>query len=378
MVPGSPARWAGRFPILIHTPEMIAYRRGSTIEMLSGRRIAIVGGAGFVGHHLALRFRDFGAEVTVIDHLAVNNARSLVAELGAGPETDLALWMVRDRLGLLAGGNIPVVEVDARDRLRLSEAVNAADPDTLIHLAAVAHVGRSNAHPMEAIDHGLRTLENALEVARSRMPRVGHFIFFSSSLVYGNFRNGCVTEKSPCEPVGIYGALKLAGEKIVIAYNQVFGLPFTIVRPSALYGERCISRRVGQVFIEGCLRGRELTVRGDGSDCLDFTYIDDLVQGSIRVLVSEAAKNQIFNLTYGQARPVRRMAEILAEHLFDVRLGYQPRDPLMPTRGTLSVDKARRLIGYEPRWPLEEGFARYIGWYKLLWEALSTEIMDRS
>lgn len=342
---------------------------------LSGRRIVLIGGAGFVGHHLALSLKAHGADVTIIDHLAVNNIRSLVAELGSGPETKLALWMARERLGLLRDEMIPVVEVDARDSTKLTEAIEEVDPDTIIHLAAVAHVGRSNADPSWAIDHGLRTLENALETARSLMPRVGHFVFFSSSLVYGEFRDGCVTEESPCEPVGIYGALKVAGEMIVTAYHQVFGLPFTTVRPSALYGERCFSQRVGQVFIENCLRGRELRISGDGSAMLDFTYIDDLSDGVVRVLVSEAAKNQTFNLTYGRARPVARMAELLAEHFPDVRLRHQARERLMPKRGTLCVNKARRMIGFEPRWPLEDGFVKYIGWYKQLWETLPSDVV---
>ena len=71
-------------------------------------------------------------------------------------------------------------------------------------------------------------------------------------MVYGNFKKTKVTEDEYCEPIGIYGALKFSGEKLIKAYNQVFDLPYTIVRPSALYGERCISRRVGQIFIEKC------------------------------------------------------------------------------------------------------------------------------
>ena len=73
------------------------------------------------------------------------------------------------------------------------------------------------------------------------------------------------------QSIGIYGALKVAGEKLVIAYNQVFKLPYTIIRPSALYGPRCVSRRVGQIFIESALEGTTLRVDGDGSERLDFT-----------------------------------------------------------------------------------------------------------
>ena len=98
-------------------------------------------------------------------------------------------------------------------------------------------------------------------------------------MVYGNFNNKTVNENTECHPLGIYGALKFSGEKLVIAYNQVFDLPYTIVRPSALYGERCISRRVGQIFIENAIKSAPIAVDGDGNDKLDFTYIEDLMQG---------------------------------------------------------------------------------------------------
>src|SRR3989338_375913 len=106
-------------------------------------------------------------------------------------------------------------------------------------------------------------------------------------MVYGDFDSETVTEESPCNPIGIYGALKYAGEKIVIAYNQVFGLPYTILRPSALYGQRCVSRRVGQIFIENALQGLDVAINGDGADQLDFTFIDDLVGGVVKVLTDE-------------------------------------------------------------------------------------------
>jgi nucleoside-diphosphate-sugar epimerase len=209
----------------------------------------------------------------------------------------------------------------------------------------------------------MRTLENALDAVRDRKP---HFIFFSSSMVYGNFEAAAVTEDRACEPLGIYGALKYAGEKLVIAYHQVFGLPYTIVRPSALYGERCVSRRVGQAFIENAIRGLDVTINGDGTDCLDFTYIDDLMQGLILCMGKEAAQNQIFNVTYGNGRSLNDMAEILKAHFPGVHVQHHPRDALMPERGTLSVDKARRLLGYAPAFPLDRGYASYIKWYKAL------------
>jgi nucleoside-diphosphate-sugar epimerase len=92
---------------------------------------------------------------------------------------------------------------------------------------------------------------------------------------------------------------KAAGEKLVIAYQQVFGLPYTIIRPSALYGPRCISQRVIQIFIENALRGLKLRIDGDGGEKLDFTYIDDLVDGICRVI--ERPPQPIIHLTNGNA-----------------------------------------------------------------------------
>ena len=84
-------------------------------------------------------------------------------------------------------------------------------------------------------------------------------------------------------------------------------MPYTIVRPSALYGPRCVSRRVGQVFIENAMQGLDITVNGDGSDRLDFTNIEDLTNGIVNVLESNNSKNEIFNLTYGQSRSIGRL-----------------------------------------------------------------------
>ena len=168
--------------------------------------------------------------------------------------------------------------------------------------------------------------------------------------------------------MGIYGALKYGAEKLVIGYHQVFDLPYTIIRPSALYGERCVSRRVGQAFIENAIRGRSLSVNGDGSDALDFTYIGDLVQGVVLCMTKPAARNEVFNITCGHARRIGELAALVQEHFPGVEVANGPRDALMPDRGTLSIDKARRLLGYEPQYPLEEGFVRYLEWYKRLAE----------
>ena len=204
---------------------------------------------------MALALKERGAEVEVIDGLEVNHLVHYAATPSSGSNRDLYIKILLERLRLLEEAGIPLRRQDARDYHGLSRVLGEFAPDTIIHLAAVAHANRSNKDPV--LD--LRPLDaDARERARLRrapQQRAPFRLLLSSSMVYGNFLNGTVAEETPCEPIGIYGALKLGGEKMVIAYNQVFDLPYTIVRPSALYGPRCVSRRVGQAFIESAIVG---------------------------------------------------------------------------------------------------------------------------
>lgn len=332
---------------------------------LVGRRIALIGGAGFIGHNLALGLVAAGASVSIIDGLQVNNLLAFVGNDGPQHRT-MYTRMLHERLALLERAGVPLYVQDARDYHALTNVLKRIQPDTIVQLAAVAHANRSNKDPHSTFDHSLRTLENALDFARFAHAQgtLEHFLYFSSSMVYGNFPNGFATEETPCNPMGIYGALKLAGELIVQSYHQVFGLPYTIVRPSALYGERCVSRRVGQVFIENAMAGQDIVVQGDGNDRLDFTCVHDLVHGIQCVLTREEAKNETFNLTYGVGRSIAELADIVRSAFPNITVRYEPKDVLMPERGTLSVEKAKRCIGYTPEHPIERGYARYIDWYR--------------
>ena len=322
----------------------------------------MIGGAGFIGHNLALALSARGADVEIVDSLQINNLNAFAANVDNIPNRQLYLHLIQDRLERLYAAGIRCTR-STHDYQTLSPLLGAIGPQIIVQLAAIAHAGRANKNPFSTFDHNLRTLENALDSSRDY---VEHFIYLSSSMVYGNFQSGLVVEDTACEPMGIYGALKYAGEKLVIAYNQVFDVPYTIVRPSALYGERCVSRRVGQIFIERALRGLTLTIHGDGQDHLDFTYVKDFIDGMVKIMENENAKNEVFNLTYGARLVHFEMVEILKNEFGQIGLQYMPKDNLMPDRGTLSVEKAKRLIGYDPQFPLEIGFVQYIKWYKSL------------
>ena len=333
---------------------------------LAGRKIALVGGAGFIGHHLAIALANQGAHVEIVDGLQVNNLLAFASGDAAVENRDLYLNILNQRLDRLRHAGITLHPQDARDYQMLVRTMDEIAPDVVVQLAAVSHAGRSNKDPFSTFDHSLRTLENALDCARHRK---AHFIFLSSSMVYGDFMTEEVDEDHPLNSIGIYGALKVAGERIVVAYQQVFDLPYTIIRPSALYGPGCVSRRVGQIFIENAMSGDNLRIDGDGSERLDFTYIEDLVGGVCLAIEHPAARNEVFNMTYGGSRSIRELADIVMEHFPATEVEHVERDKLMPYRGTLSVEKARRLLGYDPRHPLEMGIPKYVDWYREIWPA---------
>ncbi len=339
-------------------------------EELKNKNVLLIGGAGFIGHNLALHLKSFGANVSIVDGLQVNNLLSLHCHTNQMQERDLYLNMLDERLNLVREAGIPLYVEDARNYPRLSNLFNQIKPEIVIFLAAVSHASRSNKDPYTTFDHSFRTLENALDCSRYR-DSIQRFIYFSSSMVYGNFNNKSVNEESVCNPIGIYGALKFSGEKLVIAYNQVFKLPYTIIRPSALYGERCISRRVGQIFIENAIRGKNLIIKGEGEETLDFTYIDDLVQGIIRCIYRPESINQIFNLTYGEGRSLKDLASIVKNNFKNIEIEHQERDTLVPERGALDISKAKKLLDYQPTFDLNKGLVKYINWYKSLKEKLN-------
>ncbi|MGH3050173.1 MAG: NAD-dependent epimerase/dehydratase family protein [Gaiellaceae bacterium] len=326
-----------------------------------GRRVALIGGAGFIGHRLAQRLVELGAFVECVDSLQVNNLLHYISQPQL-ENRDLYLRILNSRLEALEAAGVRVDVQDARDYDALSRTLDRLRPDVVVQLAAVAHANRSNKDPFSTFDHSLRTLENALDVSRSI--GVERFVYLSSSMVYGNFQTPTVDEEHPLDPIGIYGALKFSGERIVIAYNQVFDQGYTIVRPSALYGPGCVSKRVVQLFIEHALAGVPLRIDGDGGERLDFSYVDDVVEGICLAIASPRGANETFNITAGNARSINDLVAAVREHFPTVEVEYVERDALRPHRGTLSIDKARELVGYAPAVSLEEGVARYVEWYR--------------
>ena len=321
--------------------------------------VTLVGGAGFIGHHLALALANAGHRVSIVDSLMINNLYAIHAG-GFVHERYRPFLEMRRRL--LAERGIDTIVADACDYHQLSRILAALAPRIIVHLAAVAHIDRANKDPWSTFRHTLQTLENAIDIAAAL--KIEQFVFLSSSTVYGDFTAPVMDETMHCNPKGIYGALKLSAEMILREYGRLKSVPYTIIRPMAAYGARCVSGRVIQQFIEAALDHRPLQLRGDIGERIDFTHVADIVAGIQAALGNERAMGEIFNITAGHSRSLHELVQLIGQEVPGLTVERQARDDQRPLRGTLSVAKAERLLNYRPRWQLAEGVADYVGWYR--------------
>ena len=327
-------------------------------------RVSLVGGNGFIGHHLALGLKREGHDVLVIDNLMWNNLTDNVT--GGIDEFRRSLYhgFLTQRFDMLRNAGVEMCNADARSPVDLANALDAFKPTDIVHLSAISSAVEARKRPGLCFDLQLVTLRNVLEYAKCGI----RVVLMSSSTVYGNFKGSYVDESTRPQPLGIYANTKYMAERLVRTYSDQYGLATTIIRPSALYGERCISGRVSQKFIESALLGEPLILEGGGDGRLDFTYIEDLVDGIIAALNHKAEGTNTFNITYGNSRSIRELAEVVNSVIpctFEVR----PRDVDKPVRGTLSTKRAENVLGFKAKHPLEDGYLRYCRWYMEQWDA---------
>lgn len=340
-------------------------------------RVLLVGGAGFIGHNLALGLRNSGVEVMVVDNLMINSLIDNVYDTGRNPvQRQVYLNFLLDRFELLRESGVILRNADARVLADLNRIFDEFQPTKVIHLAAIASAVDARENPGLCFDLQLITLRNVLELCRANQKDINQVMLMSSSTVYGDFKNPTVDETTRPRPYGIYANAKYMAERLLRTYNHQHGLGICIIRPSALYGERCISRRVSQVFIENALTGKPLLLEGGGDGRLDFTYIHDLVEGIIRALALQKDTNSshTFNITFGSSRTIAELADVVRSVIPNVKLKVTPRVIDKPIRGTLSTDRAKESLGFNPRWPLEEGYKRYCEWYVDQWRKAGNDI----
>lgn len=338
---------------------------------LINERVMLVGGMGFIGHHLAMSLKNAGAKVLVVDSLQVNNIVKILSD----PELDeirrsLYLNFIVERFELLRLNGIRIQSADARNLNELSHIFDEFKPTKAVHLAAISSAVVANKQPNLAYDIQINSLRNLLSLCQMDNSPCKHVCFMSSSTVYGDFEGDSVDETVRPQPKGVYANGKYIGERMVREAYHLYGVNYTIIRPSALYGIRCISGRVSQKFIENALSGKPLLLEGGGGGMLDFTHIDDLVEGITRSLALKGGLNRTFNITFGNARSIADLAEIIRQVVPEVSLHQAPPAPEKPKRGTLKMDRAREYLGFVPSKPLDSGYKEFCAWYADKWNSI--------
>lgn len=311
-------------------------------------RFIITGGVGFIGHGIVAKLEKQGHEVCVIDNFT---------NYGIIPERELAP-LHEERLARLKTRRIH--RVDIRDYREVSEIFEDCRPDVVIHCAAFPRAKVVDANPTEGCAVLTSGLINLLRA--SERWKVRRFVYISSSMVYGDF-NMIGYEDMKCEPKGIYGILKLAGEALTRDHCNRAGIDYVVLRPSAVYGPLDVEDRVVSKFLIAAMNNREIVVHGK-DELLDFTYVDDCVRGIVRAANSFNSSGRTYNITRGGSRTLLEAAEIAISVAGGGRIKLADANPNFPSRGTLSNIRAGQDFGYQGRVDIEEGFKLYHEWLK--------------
>jgi nucleoside-diphosphate-sugar epimerase len=236
-------------------------------------------------------------------------------------------------------------------------------PDYIFHLAALPLAKLNNLNAEEARAGSVDSTGILLEILGHMRRRGGYapkrFVYASSSMIYGDFVEDPATEEHPTRPKEIYGTMKLAGEVITRGLGGFYDIPYAIVRPSAIYGPTDMNQRVSQIFLEKAFLGQPITVHG-ADEALDFTYVKDVANGFVLTATQEGAVGETFNITHGKAHTLLDYVAALRQHFPELNYEVVERDAFRPKRGTLSIDKARRLLGYAPAYTLQQGVDEYV------------------
>lgn len=298
--------------------------------------ILVVGGLGFIGNRLAIKLSAHH-KVIVIDN----------ADVGANASPEM-----RRRSTMLASNGITLHNIDVFDKSRMSELLHEASFDTVFHLAGASSVkstysGTGFKNVVSLTNELLQHLSKAA---------VHRLVYFSSSMVYGDFCHSEIDEAHDKKPVDRYGALKYAAEVLVNSWALETETHSVILRPTAVYGPHDIKLRlVAKLFCQAAA-GHCVTIHGDGEAQLDFTYIDDVVELACKTLSYEESGD--FNVSFGHARSLNELVRLIRNYYPETTVEYQHQNNY-PTakRGGLNSLKAIRLLGYQPSYSLEHGIA---------------------
>ena len=317
-------------------------------EQGNNQSILVTGAAGFIGFHLARRLLEKGNQVIGVDNL--------------NPYYDVTLKRARlDRLKPLNG--FFFFQEDIQNLSGLKEIFQKHSIGRVCNLAAQAGVRYSLKDPFSYQKSNLEGFLNLLELAREY--EVSNFVYASSSSVYGdNPKIPFSVDDRVDSPVSLYGATKKANELMAYAYNHLFSIPCTGLRFFTVYGPWGRPDMALFLFTDAILNNRPINVYNYGRMKRDFTYVDDVVEGTIAALEKPFAY-EVFNL--GNSDPIELMDFI---GIIEEELGREAQKNLMPLQPgdvletSADIGKSKDMLGFSPKTPIREGIKKFLAWYR--------------
>lgn len=312
--------------------------------MIKNKRIFLTGGAGFIGSHIVEKLIE-NNELTVYDNCHRNALKFLN----------------------LKGKNLNFITGDVLDKEKLAKSIT--NHDIVIHLAAIAGVGTVVNHPVKTMSVNLIGTYNVLEAVKDK--NLGLFVDFSTSEVYGSeARNVNEENETVIGKIGVsrwtYAVSKLAAEHLSHAYNEEYNLPAVSVRPFNIYGPRQVGEGAIHDFVANAVNNKDLIVHGDGSQVRTWCFIDDFIKCFLLILENKKAAGNVFNI--GNPKTIITVNE-LAKKVIELssskskirfeNMTYPDVDYRVP-----NIDKARKILGFEPSVGLDEGIKKTIDWCK--------------
>ncbi|MCG5239093.1 SDR family NAD(P)-dependent oxidoreductase [Azospirillum doebereinerae] len=320
--------------------------------------ILVTGAAGFIGSHVAAALLDRGEEVLGLDNL--NDYYSVALK-----EARLARLQARP--------GFRFVKADIADRATVEGLwPQFRDVTGVVHLAAQAGVRYSLENPYAYIDANVTGQVALLEAAR-RMPKLAHFVYASTSSVYGtNRKMPFSVEDRVDSPMSIYAATKKAAEMMAFSYSHLYKMPATGLRFFTVYGPWGRPDMAAYLFADAIIAGRPIRVFNGGKMKRDFTFVEDIAAGVLAALdhpapmnVETNAPHRVYNLGNNRCEDLMRFIGILEESLG--REAVKIMEPLQAgdvPETAADIEVSRRDLGFEPKTPIEVGLPRFVAWYK--------------
>jgi len=312
--------------------------------------VLLTGAAGFIASHLSERLLERDCSVVGLDNFDDFYDPAI-------KEANLVRALDHDAFSLVRG--------DIRDRGLL---VGLPDRiDTIIHIAARAGVRPSISQPALYYDVNIIGTLNLLEFARER--GITRFIFASSSSVYGNNETVPFSEDDRVDnPISPYAATKRAGELMTHSYTHLFGITCLCLRFFTVYGPRQRPDLAIHKFARLMTSGAELPMFGDGTSQRDYTYIDDILQGvegAVEWVRKHKGVHDVVNLGESRTIGLKDMIRVLGEEMgIEPRVRTLPEQPGDVMRTYADISKARRILGYSPKWEFRDGIQAFVKWFR--------------